>query len=219
MKLLRRIKTFLLCPLGVLLLFSACGTAGGIAAPVGASRGAESRPVANSGSSFAKTALSRRFPGYRYDGKDPVEKLAYETETGRSRVDRDGCFVVVSPKVIDTSEEQGLLKVFVISYGKGYKIYNDDTVYTDSGWNIPVAVTYRKQPGGSYVMEKYEMPEDGGGYADSIRAFCKTPATGTEIAGLPEKMTRPYDLGKNLNANLQKYLKKNKLDNVKMMDG
>lgn len=214
-----KVAPLVFLPLLLLIFLSSCGTAAG--SDSGAvSGGADTAYHAGSrsaGSDFSKTALNRRFPSYEYDGKGPVEKLVYETENKRNPIDRDGYFVIVSPKVIHTSEEQGVLKVFALSFGEGYKIYNDNTVYMDSGWSIPVAITYRKQSDGTYALQKYEMPRDGGGYADSVRSFCKTPVTGTAIKGLPEQMMQSCDLGGDLNNHLRAYLKKNGIENAKIM--
>ena len=173
----------------------------------------------SAGSAFNKTALNRRLPALVYDGKDSVEKLLYDAEIKQYPIDKDGYFVIVSSKIIYTSQEQNFLKIFAVSDCEGYKIYSDNTVYKDSGWNFPVVVTYQKQPDGKYVMKKYEMPKDGGGYSDSVRAFCKTPVTGTEIKGLSERMMQKFSLNGNLDTYLLKYLKKNKLKNVKIMKG
>ena len=202
----------------LLLTFSSCGTGSGTGSASGTAAGSADAGSRSAGSAFNKTALNRRFPAYEYDGKDPVEKLVYGTESERNPIDKDGYFVVVSPKIIDKSQEQDFLKVFFLSSGEGYKIYGDNTVYMDSGWNFPVAVTYQKQPDGKYAMKKYEMPKDGGGYSDSIRAFCKTPVTGAEIKGLPERIMQNSGPGGDLNNNLQKYLRKNRIENVKMMN-
>lgn len=173
----------------------------------------------SAGSAFNKTPLNRRLPAFEYDGKDPVEKLLYDAEVKQNPIDKDGYFVIVSSKIIYTSQEQNFLKIFAISVGQGYKIYSDNTVYKDSGWNIPIAVTCQKQSNGKYIMTKYEMPKDGGGYSDSIRAFCKTPVTGTEIKGLSERMMQKFTLSGDIDGNLREYLKKNKLKNVKIMKG
>jgi hypothetical protein len=216
-----KVAPLVFLPLLLLIFLSSCGTAAGsdsdaVSGGAGAAYRAGSR---SAGSAFSKTALNRRFSNCEYDGKDPVEKLVYDTENKRNPIDRDGYFVIVSPKIIDTSEEQDFLKVFALSFGEGYKIYSDNTVYMDSGWSIPVAITYRKQSDGTYALQKYEMPQDGGGYADSIRSFCKTPVAGTEIKGLPERMMQSCDLGGNLNDHLREYLKKNGIENAKMMSG
>ena len=183
---------------------------------VSASANAGSR---SAGSAVNKPALNRRLPAFVYDGKDPVEKLLYDAEVKQNPIDKDGYFVIVSSKIIYTSQEQNFLKIFAISDGEGYKIYSDNTLYMDSGWNFPIAVTGQKQRDGKYVMTKYEMPKDGSGYSDSVRAFCKTPVTGTEIKGLSERMMQSFNLSGGLDSNLRKYLKKNKLENVKMMKG
>ncbi len=217
MKLFSKLRTAPLFLLPFLLLLSACGAASapGEAGTAAGSAGAGSR---SAGSAFDKAALNRRFPAYEYGGKDPVEKLVYDAEAKRNPIDKDGYFVVVSPKIIDMSRERDLLKVFAISYGGGYKIYSDNTVYMDSGWNFPAALTYQKQPDGTYSLKKYEMPQEGR-YADSVRSFCKAPATGAEIVGLPERMMQSYDLEGNLNRNLQAYLKENKVENAKIRSG
>lgn len=199
---------------------SASADMGSRAAGSGSNSGTVSESATGSrstGSAFNKTALNRRLPAFVYDGKDPVEKMLYDAEVKQHPIDKDGYFVIVSSKIIYTSQEQNFLKIFAISDGQGYKIYSDNTVYKDSGWNFPIAVTCQKQPDGKYAMKKYEMPKDGGGYSDSVRAFCKTPVAGTEIKGLSERMMQKFSLSGNLDSNLRTYLKKNKLKNVKIM--
>ena len=158
------------------------------------------------------TVSGRMLPDDEYDGDDPVEKLVYDTEIRRGPKKESGHFLIVSPQVIDTAKEGGMLRAFFISYGGTYILWNSGKVTGDSAWSIPAAATYQERKDGSYALKKYEMPQDGDNvYAKSIRAFCTTPATGKEIAGLADKMMKMdfSGLKKQYDANLQRYLSRN----------
>lgn len=164
----------------------------------------------------SQNVSERSFPDYNYDGDDPLEKAVYETEIKRDPVQKAGCFLIVAPRIIKISEEDSFIKVFLISYGKTFLCHNDETLTKDTGWCIPVAVTYTKEDE-KYVLQKYEMPVEGA-YEESIRSFCVTPQTGEAISGLADQMMDIdfTELKSNLDANLQKYLQENDLSNMKV---
>lgn len=155
------------------------------------------------------------FPSYQYDGSNPIEEQVYKTEIERNPVKKTGCFLIVSPKIMEISQEGDLCKVFLISNGKSYLLRSDNTITRDTSWSFPVAVTYKKDKNEDYILQKYEMPEEGS-YEESIRAFCKTPITEKEISGLPNKMMDMNfsELDKNLSKNLHKYFSRNNLKNI-----
>lgn len=168
-------------------------------------------PASGPGDPEYGTVSGRALPDYAYDGSDPVEKLVYRTEIQRDLKKENGHFLIESPQIVDTAQEGGLLKVFYISYGTAYLLWDSGKVTGSSAWCIPVAATYQEQSG-NYALKKYEMPQDGDDlYAKSIRAFCTTPATGKEIAGLADRMMKMDfpGLKKHHDANLQKYLDQN----------
>jgi hypothetical protein len=163
----------------------------------------------------SKTMTSQILPSYQYDGNNPIEEQIYKTEIERNPVKKTGCFLIVSPKIMEISQEGDLCKVFLISNGKSYLLGSDNTITTDTSWSFPVAVTYKKDKNENCILQKYEIPQEGS-YEESIREFCKTPITGKEISGLANKMMDMdfSELDKNLNNNLHKYFSQNNLKNI-----
>lgn len=166
-------------------------------------------------SSNSKTVSERSFPNYEYDGNDPIERLVYETDTKRDWDHKTGNFLIVSPKIQAVSNEGNLVKIFFISVGRTFIMWNDGTFSQNTSWCFPVASAYEIQKGGKYILQKYEIPSEGS-YEKSIRAFCRTPVTNKEITGLADEMMNMNftELDKNLKDNLQKYLNKNDLENM-----
>jgi len=152
-----------------------------------------------------------RLPDFKYDGKDPIEKLIYATELEKYSRPQEG-FTIVAPKIFGSYEEDGLLKVFVTTYSSTYKLYGNvlDMV---GGSVVPSAITYRKDESGNYVLEKYEQAKDGTYFVPSIREFCTMPVSGKEIPGLADKIIRHYgnydDIRTLQRENLFKHLKAN----------
>jgi len=162
----------------------------------------------------------RKLPNFEYDGEDPIEKLVYTTEIEMNSDPKGEGFVVVAPKIFGSYEEKNLLKVFATTYSARYRIF-EDTLSEESGSIVPVAITYRKDDNGNFILEKYEQARDGAGFAPSIREFCTMPVSGKEIKGLADQILKHYsdykDIRILMHDNLAKHLKKNGLTSTKLL--
>lgn len=162
---------------------------------------------------FSQLSIRQRvdLPDFAYSGDDPIERLVYETEVEQHRSNRGG-FTIVAPHIFGSYEEGNKLKVFVTTYGSQYVLY-DKTLEQEGGSIIPAAITYTKNPDGSYTLEKYEQAKDGSYFGPSIKEFCVMPLSGKKITGLSEKIFSHYsdyeDIRKLLGVNLIKHLKAN----------
>lgn len=162
---------------------------------------------------FSQLSIRQRvdLPDFAYSGDDPIERLVYETEVEQHRSNRGG-FTIVAPHIFGSYEEGNKLKVFVTTYGSQYVLY-DKTLEQEGGSIIPAAITYTKNPDGSYTLEKYEQAKDGSYFGPSIKEFCVMPLSGKKIMGLSEKIFSHYsdyeDIRKLLGVNLIKHLKAN----------
>lgn len=183
---------------------------------------AAAQTAASKTASSARSKLKTVMPRFQYGGKDPIEKLVYETEIDRGLEGiKPGMFSIVSPIILNVSQEGNFLKVFLNSSGSDYTLWNDHTITQDSCWGFPTAITYQKQANGSYALLKYDMPQDGEGfYPRSIHNFCTTPATHKEIPGLAERMMNfqtsvLIPLG--IDRNYKSYLDKNKIKGYRLI--
>lgn len=161
-------------------------------------------------------------PDFKYDGRDPVEKLVYETELeGNSSLGRRGGFLVVAPIIYGTYQEEDMLKVFVVTYSQVYKLY-ENTLSDLSGSVIPVAITYKRDGNGDYILDQYEQAKDGSDFAPSIRKFCTMPGSNKEIKGLAEKILNDYgtspDIRQLMYTNLYNHLKENGVTDAILRD-
>lgn len=148
---------------------------------------------------------------FSYDGKDPIEKLVYETEVQKHKSSRGG-FTIVAPHIFGSYEEGNKLKVFVTTYSARYRLY-DKVLSEDGGAIIPAAITYVKNSNGSYSLDEYQRAEDGAHFGSSIIEFCTMPVSGKNIKGLADKMLNHYgnyeDIKKLQRKNLIKHLNTN----------
>ncbi|RXE57849.1 M56 family metallopeptidase [Acetivibrio mesophilus] len=162
-----------------------------------------------------------KLPNYEYDGKDPIEKLVYDTEIEMNSDPERGGFTVVAPKIFGSYEEENLLKVFVTTYSARYKLFGN-ALSEEGGSIVPVAITYRKDDNGRYVLEKYEQARDGAEFASSIREYCTMPVSGKKIKGLADKILKHYsdyqDIRDLMNDNLSKHLKKNGITDATLVN-
>ena len=107
-------------------------------------------------------------PNFKYDGQDLIKKLVYDTEIERDSASNNrGGFIIVAPKIFGSYEEEDMLKVFVTTYSARYKLFSN-TLSQEGGSIIPVAITYRKDNSGKYVLEEYEQAKDGSYFGPSI---------------------------------------------------
>ena len=150
-------------------------------------------------------------PDFAYRGNDPIEKLVYETEVQKHKGSQ-GRFVIVAPHIFGSYEEDNKLKVFVTNFSQFYFLY-DKTLSAEGGEIVPAAITYVKNPDGSYTLEKFEQAGDGSYFAPSIKAFCVMPVSGKKISGLSDKILTHYsdykDIIKLERENLIEHLKAN----------
>lgn len=159
---------------------------------------------------------------FRYDGGDPIEKLVYETEMERDSGSpkREG-FIVLAPIIYGSYEEEDMLKVFVTNYSQTYKLY-ENTLSEVGGSVIPVAITYKKDGNGDYILDKYEQARDGTEFGPSIREFSTMPGSNKEIKGLAEKILNDYGTSKEMTQlmyrNLYNHLKKNGITDAILRD-
>lgn len=162
---------------------------------------------------FSKLRVRQKvdLPDFVYRGNNPIEKLVYETEVQRYKSSRGG-FTIVAPHIFGSYEEGNKLKVFVTTFSQSYVLY-DKTLSEESGGIIPSAITYVKNPDGSYSLEKYEQAEDGSHFAPSIKKYCIMPVSGRKISWLSNKILNHYgdykDIIKLERKNLVEHLKAN----------
>jgi len=146
------------------------------------------------GGAYALTdsKVQSSLPDFSYGGSDQILKLVYKTETEKNQnMKYNGGFLVVAPRVHGTYEEGNELKVFVTTYTAVYNL-NDKLVTESSGGIVPAAITYIKNPDGSYTLKKYEQAKDGSDFSPSIKRFCTMPASGKEIDGLADAILKHY---------------------------
>lgn len=153
---------------------------------------------------------------YTYEGEDPSLKLVYETET-QMRRNENYSFLIPAVYIWKQYEEDNLLKVIATVSYSYYTLYG--LTLTDNGGGvIPVAITYKKDSAGNYVLKFYEEAEDGSYFIPSIQNFCITPSTKKIIPGLADKIISNYSNSEELlkikESNLEEYLIKKGLNNV-----
>ncbi len=85
------------------------------------------------------------------------------------------------------AQEEDVIRFFVHELGGGYH-FEEDVLVNDTGYNIPLAVSFPLAPGAGFSSVGVTYPEDGDLYWDSIQAFCTTPISGEPIEGLAEEM-------------------------------
>lgn len=134
--------------------------------------------------------VENRLPDFQYDGPDPIEKLVYATEVEQNSNPQLG-FTIVASKIFGSYEEGQLLRVFVTTYSARYKLY-DKVLDQVGGLIVPVAITYKKDINGNYVLLDYEQSQDGAHWVSSIREFCRMPVSGQEIPGLADTIIGHY---------------------------
>lgn len=160
-------------------------------------------------------------PNYEYDGNDPIEKLVYDTEIEKSSDYKRGGFVVVAPKIFGSYEEEDYLKVFATTFHARFKLYGN-VLSSEGGGIIPVAITYRKDGSGAYILEKYEQARDGSEFSPSIKKYCTMPVSGKEIQGLADEILKHYTDYKDIRilmyGNLFKHLKKNDIKDASLFN-
>lgn len=83
-----------------------------------------------------------QLPNFQYDGDNLIERLVYATEIEKTSQPQSG-FTVVASKIFNSYEKENLLKVFMTTYSKTYKLYGN-RLEDISGSVVPVAIVYRK---------------------------------------------------------------------------
>lgn len=159
---------------------------------------------------------------FEYEGTDPVERLVYTTELERDLgFTKRGGFLVVAPIIYGVYEEEDLLKVFVTTYSQSYNLY-DNALSEEGGSVIPVAITYKKDSGGNYILLDYEQARDGSDFSISIREFSTMPRSKKEIKGLANKILDDYGSSDEIRhlmySNLYKHLMKNGVTDAVLRD-
>ncbi|MDP4181254.1 MAG: M56 family metallopeptidase [Bacillota bacterium] len=159
-------------------------------------------------------------PDFTYEGNDTVLKLVYEIETEKHQsMKSNGGFLIVAPHIHVKYEEGNELKVFISTLSTVYNLY-DKLVCESSSWMAPAAITYIKNPDGSYSLKKYEQAEEGSLAVPSIKKFCTMPVSGKNINGLADSIIKYYanysDLIKLNTDNLKELLKENKHTGVSL---
>lgn len=162
---------------------------------------------------FSQLDIKQRvdLPDFVYRGNDPIEKLVYETEVQKHKDSRGG-FTILASHIFGSYKEGNKLKVFVTTHSSHYVLY-DKTLSNEGGSIIPAAITYIKNPDGSYRLEKYEQAKDGSYFGSSIKEYCVMPLSGKKINGLSEKILNHYrdykDILEQERENLIEHLKVN----------
>ncbi len=150
--------------------------------------------------------------------EDPVEQLVYNTMEAHYSTSGSG-FIVTAPTILGSYEEENKLKVFATVFVSSYKLYGK-TLSEEGGSIIPAAMTYNKDSGGSYTLEKYEEAKDGSYFSSSIKNYCTMPVSGLQIKGLYEKILKDYGDHSSrqalLRKNLVRHLKANNLSGVSL---
>ena len=162
------------------------------------------------GTTTAKAQLAEiALPAYQYAGKDPIERLVYETlakeETAQG-------FPIYAVQVIDHYTEDDQLKVFAIYYVGEYRLSGQE-VREESGALLPVALTYQQTAEGVYTLVQRQTAQDGSYFAPSIESYCTLPVSGKTIPGLSKRILSAYQdhepllalVREHLTEHLQKY--------------
>lgn len=161
-------------------------------------------------------------PDFKYDGTNLVEKLVYDTEIERAASPSKGDgFLVLAPIIYGEYEEEEMLKIFTTIYSQSYKLYGN--VLSEMGGSaIPVAITYKKDGQGYYILDKYEQARDGSDFGPSIRKYCTMPKSNKEIKGLAKKILNDYgtsqDITELMHTNLYNHLNKNGITDAVLRD-
>jgi len=141
---------------------------------------------------LADSKIQTSLPDFSYGGSNQILRLVYKTETEKNQnMKYNGGFLIVAPHVHGTYEEGNELKVFVTTYAAVYSL-DDKLVTESSGGIVPSAITYIKNPDGSYSLKKYEQAKDGSDFSPSIKRFCTMPVSGKEIDGLADAILKHY---------------------------
>jgi len=162
---------------------------------------------------FSQLSIRQKIdlPDFKYSGNDPIETLVYNTEVQKYKANR-GEFTIVAPHIFGSYEEDNKLKIFVTTFSQHYYLY-DKTLTQEGGSVVPSAITYLKNPDGTYTLEKYEQTRDGSEFGPSIIDFCVMPVSGKKISGLSDKILTHYsnyqDIIKLERQNLMDHLKMN----------
>lgn len=150
-------------------------------------------------------------PDFKANVPDKIEQLVYDAAVKQySWLDRG--FTIVAPTIYASYEEGNKLKVFVTVYSQQYKLY-DKTLSETSGAIVPAAITFTKNPDGSYRLDEYLEAMDGSLFSKSIKGYCVMPVSKKEIKGLSDTILKDYGNHKNrselLMKNLVEHLKNN----------
>lgn len=129
-------------------------------------------------------------PDFSYEGSRWVEELVYKTEIEKN-TNRNGGFTIVAPHIFGSYEEEGQLKIFVVTYSSQYRLYGK-VLSDESGGIVPVTMTFIKNVDGTYTLEEYERAMDGSYFMSSIEAYCTMPVSGQTIEGLAKEILDYY---------------------------
>jgi len=126
-------------------------------------------------------------PDFVYSGKDPIERLVYDTELKQYYNYGHAGFNIIALKIHGSYKEGNKLKVFVTTYSTTYQLY--DKVLSQTGGSIvPAAMTFTKNADGSYSLIEYIQAKDGAENRKSIQDYCTMPESGKKIAGLADQI-------------------------------
>ena len=151
-------------------------------------------------------------PDFNYEGKDELMKIIYETTLQKKKLE-DTSFTIVAPYIVGKYEEENKIKVIIKLLTHRYHLY-DKTLSNVSGSMGPVAITYTKNPDGTYILSEYVEAMDGGMYRSSIEAFCTQPVSHKPIPEMVEQLLGKGSSSSSIQElerqNLIKHLQKNK---------
>lgn len=170
---------------------------------------------------FDKSGIDQllKLPEYEYPTDDSPETLVAKAYVALKPIASPTGAMIVTPKVHFVAGEDTAIKVFASLFVGKYEI-DGENLNEVSAEVVPVAVSYSIH-NGTYVMENYQEPDQGAGFAESVAAMCTMPEDGSAIDGLAETLVADYEdyseLTQTHKANINQYIQDNALEEYHMV--